>query len=44
MAGELPIKQKKMVEAWAAIHEEELVAEWKSIMELGQHFKIDGLK
>jgi hypothetical protein len=44
IAGELPIKQRKMVETWALIHEEELKAEWKSINELGQHFKINGLK
>lgn len=44
IVGELPTKQRKMVETWAIIHEEELKAEWKSIIELGQHFKIDGLK
>lgn len=44
IAGELPTKQRKMVEAWAVIHEDELHAEWKAINELGQHFKIEGLK
>lgn len=44
IVGELPTKQRKMVETWAIIHEEELNAEWKAIIELGQHFKIDGLR
>ena len=42
--GTLPNKQLKMVEVWAIIHEEELKAEWQSINNLGQHFKIEGLK
>ncbi len=28
LSGSLPIKQLKMVQAWAAIHEEELYAAW----------------
>jgi hypothetical protein len=44
IVGNLPTKQRKLVETWAIIHEEELNAEWKSIIELGQHFKIDGLR
>ena len=28
LAGSLPAKQLKLVSAWAAIHEEELYAEW----------------
>lgn len=44
IVGELPTKQRKMVETWAIIHEEELKAKWKSIIELGQHFKIEGLR
>ena len=29
LAGSLPVKQLKLVQAWAAIHEEELYATWK---------------
>lgn len=28
LAGKLPVKQFKMVQAWAAIHEEELYTAW----------------
>ena len=28
LAGSLPVKQLKLVQAWAAIHEEELYATW----------------
>lgn len=42
--GKFPLKQNKLVESWSIIHEEELKALWRSINELGQHFKIDGLK
>ncbi|MBR5488045.1 MAG: DUF4160 domain-containing protein, partial [Phascolarctobacterium sp.] len=28
LAGSLPVKQLKLVQAWTAIHEEELYAAW----------------
>ena len=28
LAGSLPVKQLRLVQAWAAIHEEELYAAW----------------
>ena len=42
--GNLPVKQKKMVEAWIAIHEEELRSLWKKMSEKGEYFKIKPLK
>lgn len=42
--GNLPIKQRKMVEAWIAIHEDELKALWKEIKEFGNFFRIQPLK
>lgn len=30
IAGFLPVKQFKLVQAWAAIHEEELYAAWNN--------------
>ena len=44
LEGNLPNKQRKMVEVWALIHAEELQAVWNSIIKMGQHFKIEGLK
>ena len=44
LAGNLPNKQKKMVEAWILIHQDELKALWKMINETGEYFKIDPLK
>ena len=41
--GNLPIKQKKMVEAWIAIHEEELKKLWKYMKIKGEFFKIKPL-
>ncbi len=42
--GKLPNKQKKLVEAWVSIHEEELQALWKSMQEHQDFFKINPLK
>lgn len=44
LTGNLPKKQKSMVEAWILIHKEELEALWKAINEDNQYFKIDPLK
>ena len=44
IAGELPNKQRKMVEAWILIHQDELKALWKIINETGEYVKIDPLK
>ena len=42
--GELPAKQRKMVEAWIAIHEEDLMANWKLLLEGERYFKIPPLQ
>lgn len=44
ISGNLPKKQKKMVEAWILIHEIELKALWKEIKNNGNYFKIEPLK
>lgn len=44
LKGNLPLKQRKMVEAWIAIHEIELKALWKELRECGNYFKIEPLK
>jgi hypothetical protein len=44
LAGSLPRKQLKMVEAWAAIHEGELRAAWIALNEIGEVIKIRGLE
>lgn len=44
LIGELPKKQRKLVEAWILIHKEELKALWKIINEEGEFFKIDPLR
>ena len=44
LAGSLPVKQFRMVQAWAAIHEEELYKAWNHAVQ-GQEFdKIDPLR
>jgi hypothetical protein len=42
--GELPKKKSKMVEAWCAIHEDELNAAWRAWNENGEIIKIEGLR
>jgi len=44
IGGNIPIKQKKMVEAWIIIHEQELRALWRIMKENGEYFKIEPLK
>lgn len=39
----MPKKQRKMVEAWISIHENELDALWKQIKDSGEYFKIEPL-
>ena len=42
--GNIPKKQQKLISAWAAIHQEELEALWKSVQETGEYFTIKGLE
>lgn len=44
LEGSLPTPQKRLVEAWAVLHEEELLSDWK-LLEAGKPAsKIDPLK
>lgn len=42
--GDLPRKQLKMVQAWIAIHEDELLADWRLAIEGQELFRIEPLK
>lgn len=42
--GNLPKKQKKLVEAWIEIHHDELNANWKLAQDGEPFFKIEPLK
>jgi len=42
--GKLPNKKKKMVQAWIAIHEEDLMADWKLAVKGKDLFNIDPLR
>ena len=42
--GNLPRKQKKLVEAWTVLHSDELNAAWKAWNEHGEIIKIEGLR
>ena len=42
--GSIPVKQKKLVEAWIVLHRDELEANWKLAQEKQIMFKIDPLK
>jgi len=44
ITGNLPNKQRKLVEAWAALYEDELKAAWKVYNESGELIKIKGLE
>ena len=44
LAGSLPRRQAKLVEGWIALHEDELLANWKLAMDNQQLFRIDPLK
>lgn len=42
--GEIPQKQMKMVQAWIAIHEDELMANWEIALNEENIFKIEPLR
>lgn len=44
LAGNLPVKQLRLVLAWIELHRDELVALWDTMQEDGEYFKIEGLK
>ena len=44
MAGSLPKRQRRLVEAWAELHQAELLADWKKLQEGRLPEPIDPLK
>ncbi len=44
LAGKLPPKQMKLVQAWIEIHQDELLADWDLAVAGEEIFKIDPLK
>jgi hypothetical protein len=42
--GDLPRRQTKLVLAWAELHQEELMANWKLVMNGEEPFKINPLQ
>ncbi len=44
IAGSLPRKQRRLVEAWAELHQAELVADWQRLQEGRKPVPIEPLK
>ena len=44
LEGDFPNRQRKMLDAWMAIHEDELTANWNMLSAGDGYFKIDPLK
>jgi hypothetical protein len=44
LAGNLPLRQLRMVQVWMDLHREELLANWELMQEGEQPFRIDPLK
>lgn len=44
LKGDLPRKQRKLVEAWVLLHAEELEADWELAFSLEHPFRIDPLR
>jgi hypothetical protein len=44
LAGSLPRKQQKYVEAWVALREDEINAAWTALNDNGEVLKIKGLE
>lgn len=42
--GDLPNKQKRLVQAWMEIHKDELIADWDLAISGEQPYKIEPLK
>jgi hypothetical protein len=42
--GTMPKKQLKLIDAWVALHEDELNANWQLLRDGDGYFKIDPLK
>lgn len=44
IAGELPRRQRRLVEAWAELHQQDLLADWERLQSGQLPFKIDPLR
>lgn len=44
MEGELPLKQRRLVEAWAELHREELLEDWTRLQRGDPPFRIAPLR
>ena len=44
LAGQLPMRKQKLVDAWIEIHREELLADWELAVSGDSVFKISPLK
>ena len=44
LAGAFPKKQQKLLEAWVALHEDEINAAWTALVENDEVIKIRGLE
>ena len=44
LAGALPRRQERLVESWAELHQEELLADWDLVEQGRLPFKIKGLE
>lgn len=44
MGGSLPKRQQRLVEAWAELHQKELMEDWERLQSGNPPFKIDPLK
>ena len=44
LAGQLPLRQKRLVEAWAELHQDELVTDWARLQSGQAPLKIDPLQ
>ena len=42
--GEMPLKQKKLIAAWAEIHHDELAADWELAIHQEAVYKIEPLR
>jgi hypothetical protein len=44
IAGSLPRRQQRLVEAWAELHQDELMADWQRLQSGEPPFKIEPLR
>jgi hypothetical protein len=44
LAGALPLRQQRLVEAWAEIHQEELLDNWERVQRSQMPLKVKGLR